>query len=319
MNLTNAIRVPTLVTVAALSLLACNDALHATAEAKGNDPTPKPAAETATATATATANAPFERALAVAPERVMTYAGLRLAVTKAVISNRTPDEVLPAGSPPALADVTLSITNASKDAVRVENARWELKLADGTKYHQPFSDVVNSRDTHERRISFPVPLAAQWTGATLLLDEKDKEPATLALDGAVTPSAYPLQLPIGATATTKGPAMTYTILAANEDLDAPGERAPLGKRCLHLSVRVTDNEPESPDQFLPEFFRFNVDGAPYVAEHMSENGVIASHSSQELTMSLLVPASALIGELEVGKPSIQQTAKIPLGLKAAKS
>lgn len=312
MNLPNAARVPTLLTLAALSLLACNDALHATAEAKGSDSTPKPAVESA---ATAS-NAPFERALALAPERVMTYAGLRLAVTKAVISNRTPDEVLPAGSPPALADVTFSITNASKDPVRVEGARWELKLADGTKYHQPFSDAVGSRDTHERRISFPVPLAAQWTGATLLLDEKGKEPATLALDGAVTPSAYPMQLTIGGKATTKGPAMTYTILAANEDLDSAGERAPLGKRCLHLSVRVTDNEPDTADQFLPEFFRFNIDGAPYVAEHMSDNNVIATHSSQELTMSLLVPAGAVIGELEVGKPAIQQTVKIPLGFKA---
>ncbi len=135
----------------------------------------------------------------------------------------------------------------------------------------------------------------------------------------VTPPAFPLQLSTGGKATTKGPAMSYTVLAANEDLDGPGERAPLGKRCLHLSVRVTDNEPDSADQFLPEFFRFNIDGAPYVAEHMTDNNVIASHSSQELTMSLLIPAGALIGEIEVGKPAIQQTVKIPLGLKAAKS
>ena len=81
-------------------------------------------------------------------------------------------------------------------------------------------------------------------------------------------------------------------------------------------MRVTDNEPDTADQFLPEFFRLTIDGAPYVPEHMSDNNVIATHSSQELTMSLLVPANAVSGELEVGKPAIQQTVKIPLGFKA---
>jgi len=111
-------------------------------------------------------------------------------------------------------------------------------------------------------------------------------------------------------------AMTYTILAANEDLDNSGERAPLGKRCLHLSVRVTDNEPDTADQFLPEFFRLSVDGSPFAPEHMSDNSVIQTHSSQELTMSLLIPATATSAEVEVGKPAIQQTVKIPLDLKA---
>jgi len=316
MNLPIAVRLPTLLGFAALSLLACNgDALHASAEQKSGAAKPAPTAEAAAGAAAS----PFERPLALSPERSMTYAGLRFVVTKAVISNRTPDEALPAGSPPALADVTLSASNASKDAVRIEGARWELKLGDGTTYRQAYSDVVPSRDTHERRITFPVPSSAQWTGATLLLDEKDKEPATLALDGPLTAAAYPLQLAVGGKGTTKGPAMTYTILAATEDLDGPGERAPLGKRCLHLSVRVTDNEQDSADQFLPEFFRLTIDGAPYIPEHMTDNNVIASHSSQELTMSLLIPAGARLGDLEVGKPAIQQTVKIPLGLAAAKS
>ena len=113
--------------------------------------------------------------------------------------------------------------------------------------------------------------------------------------------------------------MKFTILAATEDLDGAGERAALGKRYLHLSVHITDNAAGSANQFLPEFLRLSIDGAPYVPEHMSKNNVIAPHSSQDVTMSLLIPATATRAELEVGKPEIQQTVKIPLDLKPLKA
>jgi hypothetical protein len=260
----------------------------------------------------------FERQLSVAPERTLTYATLRFAVTKAVISNRVQDEPRADGRNPAVADLTLNIVNASRDAVRVEGGQWQLRLADGSVYKQPYSDVLEPRNTHERRISFPVPMDAQWMGASLTLDEKDKEPATMSLDGPVSPAPFTIQLATGGQANTAGPAMKFTILTGTADLDGVGERAPLGKRYLHLSVRVTDNEAGSADQFLPEFLRLAIDGAPYVPEHMSDNNVIAAHSSQDVTMSLLIPATATRAELEVGKPEIQQTAKIALDLKGVK-
>ena len=264
------------------------------------------------------APSPFERPLTLTPERALTYATLRFAVTKAVISNRAQDDPRADGNL-AVADVTLSVVNASKDAVRLESGQWQLRLADGTVYKQPYSGVLQPRNTQETRISFPVPMAAQWTGASLTLDEKDKEPATMTLDGPVSPPPFLLQLATGGTATTAGPAMKYTILAGTEDLDGIGERAPLGKRCLHLSVHVTSNESAAASQFLPEFLRFSIDGAPYVPEHMSDNNVIAAHTSQDVTMSLLIPATAIHSELEVGKSEIQPTVKIPLDPKPAKA
>jgi hypothetical protein len=262
---------------------------------------------------------PFERPLSIAPERALTYATLRFAVTKGVISNRVQDEPQADGKNPAVADVTLSVVNASKDAVRVESGQWQLQLADGTTYKQAYSDSVAPRNTHEKRISFPVPMASQWAGASLTLDEKGKEPATMTLDGPVSAVPFTIQLATGGAATTTGPAMKYTILAGTEGLDGVGERAPMGKRYLHLSVRVTSSEPGSADQFLPEFFRLSVDGTPYAPEHMSDNNVIASRSSQDVTMSLLIPAGATRVELEVGKPGIQETIKIPLEPKPAKA
>jgi hypothetical protein len=262
---------------------------------------------------------PFERPLSIAPERTLTYATLRFAVTKGVISNRVQENPQAEGKNPAMADVTLSVVNASKDAVRVENGQWQLKLADGTVYRQAYSDSVEPRNTREHRISFPVPMAAQWTGASLTLDEKDKEPATMSLDGPVSPLPFTIQLATGGEATTAGPAMKYTILAGSEDLEGTGERALLGKRYMHLSVRVTSTDGDTADQFLPEFFRISVDGAPYAPEHMSDNNIVASRGTQDVTMSLLIPATAMVVELEVGKPWIQPTIKIPLDRKPAKA
>jgi hypothetical protein len=269
--------------------------------------------------ATTPAVSPFERPLSLTPERTLTYATVRFAVTKAVISNRVHDDPRVEDKNPAVADVTLSVVNASKDVVRVESGQWQLRLGDGTVYKQSYSDRLEPRNTLERRISFPVPMAAQWTGASLTLDEKDKEPATMSLDGPVSPPSFTVQLATGGEATTTGPGMKFTILAGTEDLDGVGERAPLGKRYLHLSVHVTSNDAGSPDQFLPEFLRFSIDGAPYMPEHMSDNNVIASRSSQDVTMSLLIPATVARVELEVGKPDVQPTVKIPLDLKPVKA
>jgi hypothetical protein len=273
----------------------------------------------AKASAARPAASPFERPLALTPERTLTYATLRFAVTRAVISNRVQDDPRADGKNPAVADVTLNVVNASKDAVRIESGQWHLRLADGTVYKQPYSGILQPRNTQETRISFPVPMAAQWTGASLTLDEKDKEPATMSLDGPVSPPPFMVQLATGGTATTAGPALKYTILSGTEDLDGVGERAPLGKRCLHLSVHITSNESGAASAFLPEFLRFSIDGAPYMPEHMSDNSVIEPHTSQDVTMSLLIPATAIHAELEVGKPEIQPIVKIPLDVKAVKA
>jgi hypothetical protein len=262
--------------------------------------------------ATATAS-PFERPLQLTEPRTLKYANLQFTLTKAVISNRVANDQPQDNSNPALADITFSVVNTLKDGVGIKNGMWQLKLGDGSVYKRPYEDNLAPRDTKERMISFRVPTGAQWNGAKLTLDEQDKEPATLALDGPAGPQQYPVKLASGGETTTKEPVMTYTILGATVDVDGAGQRAALGKRYLNLSVRVANKE--TSDAFLPEFFRLMIDGVPSAPENMSESSVVSGQSSQDITMSFVIPEAAAKVELEVGKPGIQQTARIPIALR----
>jgi hypothetical protein len=193
---------------------------------------------------------------------------------------------------------------------------WHLKLGDGSVYKQPYEDTFAARDTKERMISFRVPISAEWKNAQLTLDEQDKEPATLVLDGPAEPQQYPAKLASGDETTTKEPVMTYTILGATLDVDGVGQRAGLGKRFLNLSVRVANKETSGGGGvFLPEFFRLMIDGVPSAPENMSDNNIVNGQSSQDVTLSFVIPQGATKVELEVGKPDIQQTARIPIALK----
>src|SRR4029077_13572983 len=108
----------------------------------------------------------------------------------------------------------------------------------------------------------------------------------------------------------------YTILGASVDLDGAGQRVALGKRYLNLSVRAANKETAGGGVFLPEFFRLLVDGVPSAPENMSDNSVANGQSAQDVTLSFVIPENATKVELEVGKPDIQQTARIPINLKA---
>ena len=260
---------------------------------------------------------PFERRLQMTEPRTLKYANLQFTLTKAVISNRVATDQRRETANLALADITFSVVNTLKDGVGIKSAIWHLKLGDGSVYKQPYEDNFAPRDTKERMISFPVPVSAEWKGAQLTLDEQDKEPATLVLDGPAQPQQYPAKLASGDETATKEPVMTYTILGATLDVDGAGQRAGLGKRFLNLSVRVANKETSGGGGvFLPEFFRLMIDGAPSAPENMSDNNIVNGQSSQDVTLSFVIPASANKVELEVGKPDIQQTARIPIVLKS---
>jgi hypothetical protein len=268
---------------------------------------------------TATAS-PFERPLQLTEPRTLTYANLQFTLTKAVISNRVANDQPQDNTNLALADITFSVVNTLKDGVAIRSAIWQLKLGDGSVYKRPYEDNFAPRDTRERIISFRVPPSSEWKGAQLTLDEQDKQPATLALDGPTQPQQYPDKLASGAETTTKEPAMTYTILGASVDVDGAGQRVALGKRYLNLSVRVTNKETAGGGgEFLPEFFRLMIDGNPAAPEKMSDNNIVNGQSSQDVTLSFVIPESATKVELEVGKPDIQQTARIPIALKATQA
>jgi hypothetical protein len=268
---------------------------------------------------TATAS-PFERPLQLTEPRTLTYANLQFTLTKAVISNRVANDQPQDNANLALADITFTVVNTLKDGVAIRSAIWQLKLGDGSVYKRPYEDNFAPRDTRERMISFRVPPSSEWKGAQLTLDEQDKQPATLALDGPTQPQQYPDKLASGAETTTKEPAMTYTILGASVDVDGAGQRVALGKRYLNLSVRVTNKETAGGGGvFLPEFFRLIIDGVPSAPENMSDNNIVNGQSSQDVTLSFVIPESATKVELEVGKPDIQQTARIPIALKATQA
>jgi hypothetical protein len=266
----------------------------------------------------ATAKAsPLERPLQLTEPRILSYANLQFTLTKAVISDRVANDEPQDNANLALADITFSVVNTLKDGVSIRSAIWQLRLGDGSVYKRPYEDNFAPRDTKDRLISFRVPPSAEWKGAQLTLDEQDKEPATLALDGPRQPQQYPDKLASGAETTTKEPVMTYTILGASVDLDGAGQRVALGKRYLNLSVRVANKEAGGGGgAFLPEFLRLMVDGNPAAPEHMSDNNVANGQSSQDVTLSFVIPSGATKIELEVGKPAIQEAARIPIALKA---
>ena len=203
---------------------------------------PTPTATVATTAVPQPGHLHFERPLQLTGPRTLSYANLQFTLTKAVISDRVANDQPQDNTNLALADLTFTVVNTLKDSVSIRSALWQLKLGDGSVYKQPYEDNFASRDTKERMVSFRVPPSAEWKGAQLTLDEQDKEPATLALDGPAQSQQYPAELASGDETTTKEPAMTYTILGASVDVDGAGQRVALGKRYLNLSVRVANKE-----------------------------------------------------------------------------
>ena len=262
------------------------------------------------------AASPLKRQLRLQQPRMLTYAGLQFTATKAVISNRI-DDMLPIDNTrPEIADITFSVANTLKEGVRIEGGLWQLRLGDGSVYKQIYSDGFEPRDTKERKISFRVPANSQWTGAQIVLDEQDKEPATLVLDGDVPPSQYPVNIPVSGvdTVAKKPSTLTYNIVKATMDVDAFGKRSALDKRYLTLTVRVTDKGPGGGGgYFLPEYFRLLTDGDPSQPETSSDSG-LNSGGTQDYTMSYVVPKNVSMVDLEVGKPDEGPTEKIHLDL-----
>ena len=258
------------------------------------------------------ASSPVELALQSTQPRGFKYANLQYTVTKAVISVRVADDLPIDNSKPAVADVTFSIVNMAKEDVTIRNGQWQLKLGDGSVYKRPYEDNLKPRDTQERKISFHVPESSQWAGAQISLDEQDKEPATVMLDGVVSPPQYPTTLTSKDEKTTTGPTITYKIQSANVDLDGFNHRAALGKRYLNLTVHMVCKD--GGNEFVPEFFRLLTDGAPSQPEQSSDSQ-LSCPGSQDYVMSYVIPANAAAVELEVGKTGVQKTATIPIDLK----
>ena len=273
----------------------------------GGNQTPDPAKPAAS---------PVEIQLKLNQPRVLNYANLQFTATKAIISNRV-DDMLPIdNTKPEIADITFSVVNTLKDAVRIQSGLWQLHLTDGAVYKQVYSDAFEPRDTKDRKISFRVAANSQWTGAQIVLDEQDKEPATLVLDGAIPPPEFPANIATsGVDTIAREPSkLTYNIIKATLDVDAYGKRSALDKRYLNLTVRVTDKGAGSGGgYFLPEYFRLLTDGDPSQPENSSDSNLNFG-GTQDYTMSYVVPKNVSMVDLEVGKPSVGETEKIHIDL-----
>ncbi len=259
------------------------------------------------------AASPVELAISSTQPRTFKYADLQYTLTKAMISVRVAEDLPIDNSKPAVADVTFSVVNMAKEDVSIRNGQWQLKLGDGSVYKRPYEDNLKPRDTQERKISFHVPESSRWTGAQISLDEQDKEPATVMLDGVVSPPKYPMTLNSKSDEkTTKDPTITYSIKSANVDLDGFSHRAALGKRYLNLTVHMDCKD--GGNLYIPEFFGLLTDGAPSQPEHMSDNQ-LSCPGSQDIVMSYVIQAAAAVVELEVGKTGVQKPSTIPIDLK----
>lgn len=266
--------------------------------------------ENAVPTPSSPARLVVETELPTTPARTLKYASLQFKVTKAAITNRPSG----GGASSGAAEITLSVSNPLSDAVSIRGALWTLRLGDGTTATAPYAENLEARDTKERTIHFSVPAAATWNGAQLALDENDKEPAVVALDGPAQPGKYPMTLAATGEASTEDPAIAYAISKATLDLDGVGERALAGKRYLNLSVHMADKERDGAQQFVPELFHLTVDGAS-VAPDEIDNSILSSASAKDVAMSFAIPATVTRVELEVGKVD-GETATIPIDLGA---
>ncbi|MEP6848505.1 MAG: hypothetical protein ABI999_06590 [Acidobacteriota bacterium] len=253
--------------------------------------------------------APAERRLDIGSPLEIKYAGVEFKVTRAVITEAE-------DSSGAQADITLSVVNPLEVDTRIAEGQWQLRLGGGPAYTQPFYLQISARETKEVNVNFAVPENATWSGGQLSLDEKGKEPAAISLDRVPEKTdAYPVRLASGGMAVTKDPAMTFTIKEATLDLDGIGTRAAVGKRYLNLTVSVNEHDP-GPGEFLPEFFRLLVNGEPASPENTGEKTTVEAQSTQDYTMSFLIPQDAADIALEVGKPDVQKTAKIPIDMRS---
>lgn len=260
--------------------------------------------------------APIMREVEDAAERTFKYADLDFSVTKATISNQVPNSDPPRYSRnDATLDLTLSVTNPTKDYVFIDAGLLRLKFEGAKEIKEPFNGSVEARDTQEFEFQWEVPITTTWEGAQLILDESDKEPVTLALSGAVEKSQYPVKLTAGAEVSVDKPVkLTYKVLEAMLDLNGQGKRVEVGKRFVLLKVLAQNKDSAYNVYVGPESFRLLVDGVPKAAERLDPAAeAIDPLSEQEFQIVFLIPANAKKIELEVGEAG-KSTAKIPIEL-----
>jgi hypothetical protein len=249
--------------------------------------------------------------------RQLRYSGLLYTFNQAEITNRDPEsnDLAPqyrSDQAYAILDVTAKNTETSA-TVWLIDAKVRLRLADGKLYDRTdgWLKKYDAQSTQQTKLVFAVPMTATLQGAQFLLNDRDKEPALLPLDGVAPTLPYPITVKDPGQATVDQ--IVYKVTSATLDLDWRGERADVGKRFLFFSLHMTNNG-RGGVGIDSDHFRIIVDGEP-IAPRATNNFVLQPASVMDTYTGFLIPANFGKLELQVG-PIRGTTAKIPIALKA---
>ncbi len=217
--------------------------------------------------------AKIERALSSNPAVTFRYAGVDFTVKKALITNELPHFQGHYSDTDATIYLTLSGSNESKDYARITSGLLVLTL-DGNQYKQPLGTGIQSRDTQSADFEWDnVPLATDWKGATLNINEEDKEPVTVALDNP-QPSKYPIKLTPGADAVAGSIPITYSVSLAQMSLDGIGADSQMGQVATDMRFVIVNftatNQSSNRDAYLgPEDVALLADNKPVRSDWMA--------------------------------------------------
>lgn len=259
---------------------------------------------------------PIQLDVPATPVRSFTYAGLKITVKKAEISNQVLSNPPRYRADAAHIDLTLTFTNPTDRGITISSGLLQITLADGSVYKKPFDFGVNQQDTQDQTYTFQVPANATWDKAQLSLSQVGKEPVAIPLDAPVPAAAYPKTLAATGVLNLKNPDVDYTLKEAKFDLDAHGNRAPTGKRYLILTITITSHAPNGA-YIGDDNFRLLLDGTPQAPDDTDialQTGYL--DKTTDSTIIFLVPDSAQNAMLQLGEKS--QATTIPLNLTATK-
>jgi hypothetical protein len=257
------------------------------------------------------------RTLSNNPAVTFRYAGIDFTVKKALITNELPHFQGRYSDTDTTIYLTLSGSNDSKDFARITSGLLTLTL-DGNQYKKPLATGIQSRDTGSVAFEWDnVPLATDWKGAALNINEENKEPVTVTLDDP-QPSTYPIMLTPGADAVAGSYPITYSVTLAQIGLDGISsnslmEQADQGSRFVTIKFSATNQTPNRDAYLAADYATLLADGKPVKPDYLDPAAdAIKPLNTSKFTAWYVVPADTKSLVLEVG--DADNTAQIPLAM-----
>jgi hypothetical protein len=236
-------------------------------------------------------------------------------VKKALITNELPHSQGHYSDTDATIYLTLSGTNDNTSDVRISSALIDLTLG-SEEYKKPIDTGVQSRDTQSIDFEWDsVPLTTTWSGATLNINQEDKEPVIVSLDNP-QPSQYPIKLMPGTDVVAGSSPITYSVTLAQMGLDGISsntllQQADLDSRFVTIKFSAT-NQSSTGDAYVgPEDLVLRADDKPIKADYLDPGAeAVQPLHMAKFTGWFEVPADTKSLVLEVGNAG--NIAQIPL-------